>query len=364
MKWHLENEEYLYHRTPISQVGLVWSQLNVNFYGKDNSQLRCAEPWRGFTRALTRARIPGIPIHADHISRYASQLSVMVLPELASMTDDQVEAVENFVKQGGSMVYTGATGMLDEWGDPRKTFPLDELFGIKRRTKAPIEELKTAATEDWEQFSLHNYLRLKAPGRQILQGFENTDILPFGGQYYEVESDNLQTVATLVPAFPIYPPEISFMDPDKKDSGLPMILCGDTGYGGKVVYFAGDIDRRYCQYSMGDHGDLIAQAVRYALQGKETLKVNGKGYLDCRLYRQEKRFVLHMVNLSGANQFPGLLEEEYTVGPFEVSVKAEDFSAKQAKLKCSGKTVPVSYADGWITFLVDHIDSQELIVIE
>ena len=364
MKWHLENEEYLYHRTPISQVGLVWSQLNVNFYGKDNSQLRCAEPWRGFTRALTRARIPGIPIHADHISRYASQLSVMVLPELASMTDDQVEAVENFVKQGGSMVYTGATGMLDEWGDPRKTFPLDELFGIKRRTKAPIEELKTAATEDWEQFSLHNYLRLKAPGHQILQGFENTDILPFGGQYYEVESDNLQTVATLVPAFPIYPPEISFMDPDKTDSGLPMILCGDTGYGGKVVYFAGDIDRRYCQYSMGDHGDLIAQAVRYALQGKETLKVNGKGYLDCRLYRQEKRFVLHTVNLSGANQFPGLLEEEYTVGPFEVSVKAEDFSAKQAMLKCSGKTVPVSYADGWITFLVDHIDSQELIVIE
>ena len=143
-----------------------------------------------------------------------------------------------------------------------------------------------------------------------------------------------------------------------------MILCGDTGYGGKVVYFAGDIDRRYCQYNMGDHGDLIAQAVRYALQGKETLKVNGKGYLDCRLYRQEKRFVLHMVNLSGANQFPGFLEEEYTVGPFEVSVKAEDFSAKQAMLKCSGKTVPVSYADGWITFLVDHIDSQELIVIE
>lgn len=364
MKWHRENEAYLYHRTPVSNVGLVWSQLNVNFYGKDNSQALCAEPWRGFSHALTRARIPAIPIHADHISRYASQMAVLILPELAAMTEDQIQAVTDFVKQGGSIVYTGATGMLDEWGEGRSRFLLDELFGIRRHTIKPLSDLKAAATEDWEQFALHNYLRLKSPGHPILKGFENTDILPFGGEFYEVESDRLETVASWVPAFPIYPPEISFMDPEKTDSHHPIILAGDTGYGGKVVYFAGDIDRRYCEYNMADHGTLLAQAVTFALQGKETLKIIGKGYLDCRLYRQDNRFILHMVNLSGANQYPGLLEEEYSVGPFQVSVKAEDFPVRQAALKVSGETSPVFCEGGWITFPVSRIDSQELIILE
>jgi len=364
MKWHLENEEYLYHRVPISNVGLVWSQMNVNFYGQDQSGVRCAQPWRGFSHALTRGRIPFIPIHADHIGRYGSELSVLILPELAVMTNEQLSAVIDFVRKGGNVIYSGATGMLDEWGELRAEFPLDELFGINRTTKTIIKKLKTAATEDWEQFSLHNYLRLQMPEHEILKRFENTDILPFGGQYYEVRSEKLETVATLIPAFPIYPPEISYMDPAQMDSGLPMILSGETGYGGKVVYFAGDLDRRYCQYNLCDHGDILAGAVRYAMNGNEFLKVNGKGYLDCRLYRQDNRLILHLINLSGADLYPGFLEEEYAVGPFEILIKVGELPVTKAVKRCSGKTEAVENADGWVRFSVDQITSQELVVIE
>lgn len=364
MRWHVENEEYLYHRVPVANVGLVWSQMNVNFYGREESTARCAQPWRGFSHALTRARIPFLPIHADHIRRYAAGLSVLILPELAAMTEEQIRAVTDFVKAGGSVVYTGAAGMLDEWGEPRKEFPLDELFGIWRKEKVPIKELKTAATEDWEEFSLHNYIRIKMPEHEIWKGLEHTDILSFGGQYYEVSSDKLCAAATLIPAFPIYPPEISFMDPDQRDSGLPMVLAGETDWGGRVVYLAGDFDRRYCQYNMGDHGDLLARAVRYAMDGKEILRIRGKGYLDCRLYRQENRLILHMVNLSGADLYPGFLEEEYAVGPFEVSVRAGELPVEKAVARCGGKIEAVKKADGWVSFSVEQITSQELIVME
>lgn len=364
MKWHEEQEKYLYNRVPVCNVGLVWSQENVNFYGKNNRQVLCAQPWRGFTHALTRARIPAVPIHAEHISRYADELSVLILPDLAVMSDGQIEEVRKFVQQGGSIVYTGASGMLDEWGEMRESFPLDDIFGIRRKTTKITEKLRMAATKDWEQFALHNYLRIKQPEHPIMKGFENTDILPFGGEYYELDSDKLTTVATLIPEFPIYPPEISFMEPDKMDSGIPLILAGETGYGGRAVCFAGDIDRRYCQYNMSDHGDLLAQAVRYAQKDNEILKVEGKGYLDCRLYRQEKRLILHMINLSGANQFPGFLEEEYEVGPFEVSVRADGGAAQYAWLTCSDKKVPIKYEQGWARFTVGRINSQELVIIE
>lgn len=363
LHWHQKNEAFLYHRTPVANVGLVWSQLNVNFFGRNESQTLCAEPWRGFTRALTRARIPSIPLHADDIRRYASGLAVLILPELAAMTEDQLRAVEDFVRRGGSVVYTGATGMLDEWGDSRSLFPLDDLFGIRRRTRTPLRDRRDA-TEDWEEYALHTYLRLKAPEHPILRGFADTKILPFGGVYYEVESDRLETLATFVPPFPIYPPETSFMDPDKADSSHALLLAGETGFGGRVVYFAGDIDRRYCQYNLPDHGDLLEKAIRYALDGKDLLHVIGKGYVDCRLYRQEKRFVLHMVNLSGADRSPGFLEEEYAVGPFQVSVRAAGFPVTRARLQVAGKTVPVFRDRDWITFPVERIESHELLILE
>ena len=261
------------------------------------------------------------------------------------------------------MVYTGATGMLDEWGEARSRFPLDELFGIRRRDAAPLREQRRAC-ESWEQYALHTYLRIQAPDHPILRGFADADILPFGGEFYEVDSDRLKTLATFVPAFPIYPPETSFMDPERMDSGRPLILAGETGFGGRVVYFAGDIDRRYCQYNLGDHGDLLEQAVRFALAGQETLRVQGKGYVDCRLYRQAGRFLLHLVNLSGANRNPGFLEEEYEVGPFEIAVRAQEFPVERAQLRVRGGSVPVRREGDWFVLALDRLESHELIVLE
>ena len=132
----------------------------------------------------------------------------------------------------------------------------------------------------------------------------------------------------------------------------------------RVVYFAGDIDRRYCQYNLGDHGDLLEQAVRFALAGQETLRVQGKGYVDCRLYRQADRFLLHLVNLSGANRNPGFLEEEYEVGPFEIAVRAQEFPVERAQLRVRGGSVPVRREGDWFVLALDRLESHELIVLE
>ncbi|MBW7453267.1 beta-galactosidase, partial [Paenibacillus sepulcri] len=35
MQWHKDNESYLYNRRPCANIGLVWSQENTEFYGRD-----------------------------------------------------------------------------------------------------------------------------------------------------------------------------------------------------------------------------------------------------------------------------------------------------------------------------------------
>ena len=45
MRWHAENEPYLYGRTPVANAGLVWSQDNTEFYGRNDRRARVALPW-------------------------------------------------------------------------------------------------------------------------------------------------------------------------------------------------------------------------------------------------------------------------------------------------------------------------------
>ena len=128
-RWHKNHEEYLVNRRPIATVGVVWSQQNTDFHGRDDAELLVELPWRGITQALIRARIPYLPVHADHIDRDAAQFSILVLPNLGAMSDAQVDAVRRFVAGGGGLLATGESSRFNEWGDPRPDFALADLFG-------------------------------------------------------------------------------------------------------------------------------------------------------------------------------------------------------------------------------------------
>ena len=197
IRWHEENEEYLVDRRPVASVGVVWSQRNTDFYGRDDAGVLVDLPYRGMTHALIRARIPYLPVHVDHVDRDGGTLSVLVLPDLAALSDRQCASIRRFVERGGSLVATGRTSLYDEWGNPRPDFALGDLLGVRRSV-----ERKPSIAEDLDRArgTSHTYLRLPPeprtegdgpkPGGEppatgqrhpVLAGFDETDILPFGG---------------------------------------------------------------------------------------------------------------------------------------------------------------------------------------
>ena len=91
-KWHQEHEQYLVNRRPLANVGIVWSQRNTDFYGQDRAAELVDAPYRGFTASLVRGRIPYVPVHIDHIERDGSNLKVLILPNIAVMSDSQCAA--------------------------------------------------------------------------------------------------------------------------------------------------------------------------------------------------------------------------------------------------------------------------------
>ena len=157
-RWHKDHEEFLVNRRPIATVGVVWSQQNTDFYGRDDADLLVDLPWRGITQALIRARIPYLPVHADHIDRDAAQFSLLVLPNLGAMSDAQVASVRRFVERGGGLLATGETSRFNEWGDPRPDFALADLFGahVTGSPRAGDEARRKKQASD----TAHTYLRL------------------------------------------------------------------------------------------------------------------------------------------------------------------------------------------------------------
>lgn len=361
MQWHEKNEEYLYNRMPVANVGLVWSRENIDFYGRDCAQVNVGLPWRGFTHALTRARIPFLPLNANHIPQTQKDFKVLILPELAVMTGRQIQLLHSFVESGGSLILTGASGTLDEWGVRREHFPLSSIAGIRHFGTA--EGAPRIVRENWEHYEAHNYLRIGQHENPLFSRLEETDILPFGGELQNVEPVNfMQTAATYIPEFPIVPPELSWMRQPVTDK--PAILAGTHPSGGRIAYFACDIDRCYGVSQLPDHGDLLANAVRWTCFEDVPVKISGPSYLCCKLYRQEGRMILHILNLSGANGFPDYLEENFPVGPLHVAVNTGSLAVKKAALRVAETQIPVHVRDGWASLVLDKITDHEMILLE
>lgn len=356
--WHAANERHLVDRHPAATVGVVWSQENTDFYGRDAAEERTESPFRGVVEALIRARIPYQIVHADDIGR--SSLAAVVLPNVAILSDAQCVQIREFASAGGGLVATGETGGRHSDGRPREDFALADLFGA-HSTGAHHGSTGTKAA-DWAAYNRHTYLRLPTENRPSpLDGFEHTDILPFGGRLEVVAAEPDRTCPiTFIPAFPIYPPETSWMRVSQTE--LPAVVLTNSGNSGRVAYVAADIDRCYDRDRQPDHGDLLANLVRWTARGNIPISVEGPGLVDCHLYEQTESLILHLVNLTGTTGHRGPIDEIPKIGPLAVRVNTRR-PTTSARLLVTEESRAVEMRDGWAAFDIPSLHEHEVAVL-
>ena len=355
-RWHKEHEEFLVNRQPIASVGVVWSQQNTDFYGRDDADLLVDLPWRGITQALIRARIPYLPVHADHIDRDAAQFSLLVLPNLGAMSDAQVASVRRFVERGGGLMATGESQPVRRMGRPAPGFRPGRL--VRRPCDRPARAGDEARRKKHASDTAHTYLRLNPelprprgrpadrrrtghhrrapPGAARLRGNRHPALrrragAPPGG------CAGAEVLVTFVPAFPIYPPETAWMREPK--TNIPGLILNTTPAGARVAFLPADLDRRFARDNLPDHGDLLANLIRWAAKDDIPLAVEGPGLIDCHLYRQPGRLILHLVNLTSAGTWRQPVHELIPVGPLKLRVqRPADVRGKRVRLLVAGKT--------------------------
>jgi hypothetical protein len=265
------------------------------------------------------------------------------------------------VDRGGHLIATGRTGLYTEWGDPRPDDAFGDLLGVRRAGRKPSVPEDLGRSRE----TVHSYLRIAPEGRHhpVLAGFEETDILPFGGRLEGIKpAPGAEVLLTYVPPFPVYPPETAWMRAPRTD--VPGLVVRATDRGSRVAYLVADLDRRFGRDNLPDHALLLANLVRWAAGDTAPLTVAGPGLVDCHLYRQPGRMVLHLVNLTSAGTWRAPVHELIPVGPLSVRVRLDaGVAGRSLKRLVARRDEKIAPRDEWVSFDVPSLLDHEVVVI-
>ena len=103
----------------------------------------------------------------DGVDRF----KVLILPNIAALSDAQCEQLRDYVKRGGSIVATYETSLYDEWGKKRKDFGLADLFGASftGKTEGPMRNSYLSIRRD-AQGRYHPVVRGLEDATRIING--------------------------------------------------------------------------------------------------------------------------------------------------------------------------------------------------
>ena len=103
-----------------------------------------------------------------------------------------------------------------------------------------------------------------------------------------------------------------------------------------------DIDRRYGIDPTPDHGVLLASVVRWARGDlPDPVHVTGNGVIASALYHRDTTLVLHLLNLTGADNQTGVVRDHIPVPQVRVSVAAPASFTGHVELTVSKQVVPI-----------------------
>jgi hypothetical protein len=354
--WHYRAEKYLRNEASLARVGLVYSQQTASFYGGPRAQQKVEDHTLGFYHALVEARIPFEMVHDRLLdAAHTDQFKLLILPNIAALSDRQCEQLRDYVKRGGGLVATHETSLYDEWGVRRSNFGLSDLFGVrfKGRVEGPMQ---------------NSYLKLeKDPAGKyhpLLAGLEDAPRIINGVWRVEVEGSGeaLPPPLTLIPSYPDLPMEMVY--PRVPQTNIPEVYLRELGRS-RVVYFPWDIDRTFWEVMAVDHGKLLGNAVKWALNEESIVTVTGPGVLDVTVWRQKESMTVHLVNLTNPMMMKGPFRELIPITEQRVRVRLpRDKKAKRAQLLVSGKSLRAEESEGYLVVTVPTILAHEVIAID
>ena len=352
---YFKNARYLKNIAPIARIGMVYSEQTERNYGGNKWQQNFRDHQKGMYHALIEHRLPFEMVN-DRLmdAERLKPFKLLILPNIAALSTEQCDQLKKFVAEGGSIVATYETSLYDEEGKQRNDFGLAELFGISYdgSVEGPLQ---------------NSYLRIKADPltnkfHPILKGLEDAYRIINGTHSVKVSpKESFPSPVTLIPSYPDLPMEDVY--PRVPDTDIREVYLRDIGKG-RVAYIPWDIDRAFWQILSNDHGKLLGNIIKWALNEETIAVVKGPGVIDVTAWQQEQSMTIHLVNLTNPMMLKGPFRE---VIPVDVEVNISIPANKKptgVHLLMSGKKPMYELKNGRLYLKSFPIADHEIIAVD
>jgi hypothetical protein len=301
---YYKNERYLRNTAPMARIGMVFSEQTDRLYGGKPWQQRSAEHSLGMYHALIEGHMPFEMVNDKLLDEeHLKPFKLLILPNIAALSDEQCKQLRKFVAAGGSIVATFETSLYDEEGRPRPDFALSDIFGVSydNGVEGPMRNSYLRLKKDVETGAFH----------PVLNGLE--DAFRIINTVYQVKTTPqsvFPSPVTLIPTYPDLPMEDVY--PRVEETNTRELYLRELGES-RIAYIPGDIDRSFWQIMSADHGKLLRNTILWALREKPIVDIKTKGLLDVVVWRQKESMTVHLVNLTNPMMMKGPFRELFSV---------------------------------------------------
>lgn len=343
---HAEVEPVLSTMQPVAEVAILDPATTLRHHGQETRAMAEADDL-GFYHALVEARIPFEMVSDQAMTpELLDRFKVLVLANSTCLSDDQIATLEAYVARGGSIVAAHETSTRTELNRPRNAIGLGPLLGVRLTAPArgPVKNTYVAIN------GLH----------PISEGFDGANRIIGGTQLLAVDALSDTEVPFLyVPDFPDLPMEEVY--PREAPRGAAVVARRHQG-GGRTVYFPWNIGGIFKEVMAADHSRLIANAVRWALDKRLDVEVNGREVLDLAVRADAGGIAVVLHNLNNPMMMKGPIRTVFPAGPQVVSLAIpEGRQFAGARLLVAGRDAHARFADGRVEIDVPRLETLEVV---
>jgi len=351
---HYRNERYLRNIAPMARVGMVFSEQNRN-YGGETWQQKNGDHSLGMYHSLIEDRMPFEMVNDRLLDmEHLKSFKLLILPNIAALSNEQCDKLRKFVTDGGSIVATFETSLYDEAGRRRIDFGLADLFGVSydNNVEGPMQNSYLRLKKDPATNQFHPVLKDLEDAYRIINTIHQVKVIP---------RSSFPLPVTLIPSYPDLPMEDVY--PRVPETEIRELYLRDIGKG-RIAYFPGDIDRSFWQIMSTDHGKLLRNTIRWALMEEPIVEVKGPGVVDVTVWQQEGSMTVHLVNLTNPMMMKGPFRELIPVAA-QVSIKIpQGKKADGVHLLVKGENPAFDISNDKVILTVNQIYDHEIIGID
>lgn len=347
------NKEIFSKSQSCAKVGLMWSQDSANNYSSTVEQSDfTGEKSTGFKDRgdhytelmsfydiLTRAHIQFDIVDEVNVLEGLGKYQLIFIPDCACMSDEAAAAITSYVKSGGNICSTFCSGFYNADGTFAKTPKLAVVQGILKAER--IVKYPNTGTA-YQQLGKCSWM------------FDNlsADLLP--GSLLSVKcvpADGAESVSTsLVPMSSVYT--------GLPIDGFPGIILNRYG-NGNSVYMTGTFGITYADRAHTDYAGMVENIVAH--YSKPMLECDCPGLVEIVLRRQQGRYLLHFINITGEMNRP--IKKLVPLTNLKITLHLQETILQQPITIRGAKLEEIQSSEGCICFSLSSLIDYEVVAI-